>query len=600
MIKVVWGSGWDRLLEKDTTGLLQKRMDEVCDGELQNYKANGGAYTREHFFGKYPELLELVKDMTDDEIFALQRGGHDSQKVFAAYDTATKHKGQPTVILAQTVKGYGLGAGGESANIAHNVKKLGYDDLKAFRDRFEIPVSDEELKNVPYFRPAPDSPEMKYLQERREALGGYLPAREPDFEGMDVPSLDSFKALLKSSGEREISTTMSFVRFLSTVAKDKNIGKQIVPIVPDEARTFGMEGMFRQLGIYSSAGQKYTPHDHDQIMYYKEDKQGQILEEGINEAGAMSAWIATATAYSTYRVPMIPFYIYYSMFGFQRIGDLAWLAGDCQARGFLIGATSGRTTLNGEGLQHQDGHSHLMANTIPNCRTYDPTYGYELAVIITDGLKRMYQDKENVFYYITTMNENYVHPEMPVGAEEGIVKGIYKLHEGKKNVKKLKVQLMGAGSILREVEAAAELLKDDWGVESDVWSVTSVNELARDGQRAERWSLMHPTETPQKPYVTEVLESAGGPFIISTDYMKSYSEQLRPYIPGKYVVLGTDGFGRSDTRSQLREFFEVNRYFVTVAALKSLADEGSIEVSLVADAMKKYGIDSEKADPMTV
>lgn len=600
VIKVLWGAGWDKLLEKDTTGLLQKRMNEVVDGELQNYKANGGAYTREHFFGKYPELLELVKDMTDDEIFHLQRGGHDPQKVYAAYHAATTHKGQPTVILAQTVKGYGLGAGGESANIAHNVKKLGGDDLKAFRDRFHIPVSDEDIKSVPYYRPAEDSEELVYLKERRAALGGYLPAREPDFEGMDVPSLDTFKALLKSSGDREISTTMSFVRYISTLAKDKKIGKQIVPIVPDEARTFGMEGMFRQLGIYSSAGQKYTPHDHDQIMYYKEDKGGQILEEGINEAGAMSAWIAAATAYSTYRVPMIPFYIYYSMFGFQRIGDLAWLAGDAQARGFLIGATSGRTTLNGEGLQHQDGHSHILANTIPNCRTYDPTYGYELAVIITDGLKRMFGEKENVFYYITTMNENYKHPEMPEGAEEGIIKGIYKLHEGKKNVKKKKVQLMGAGSILREVEAAADLLREDWGVESDVWSVTSVNELARDGQRTERWNRMNPTEQPKKAYLTQVLESADGPFVISTDYMKCYSEQLRPYVPGAYCVLGTDGFGRSDTRSQLREFFEVNRYFVAVAALKSLADEGGVNASVVVDAMKKYGIESDKADPTTV
>jgi len=600
VIKVIWGAGWDKLLEKDTTGLLQKRMDEVCDGELQNYKANGGAYTREHFFGKYPELLELVKDMSDDEIFALQRGGHDPQKVFAAYNTAVNHKGQPTVILAQTVKGYGLGAGGESNNIAHNVKKLGYDDLKAFRDRFAIPVSDDELKNVPYFRPAPDSPEMKYLQERRAALGGYLPAREPDFESMDVPSLDTFKSLLKSSGEREISTTMSFVRYLSTLAKDKKVGKQVVPIVPDEARTFGMEGMFRQLGIYSSAGQKYTPHDHDQIMYYKEDTKGQILEEGINEAGAMSAWIATATAYSTYRVPLIPFYVYYSMFGFQRIGDLAWLAGDAQARGFLIGATSGRTTLNGEGLQHQDGHSHLMANTIPNCRTYDPTYGFELAVIISDGLKRMFKDKENMFYYVTTMNENYTHPEMPVGAEEGIVKGIYKLIGGKKGVKKKKVQLMGAGSILREVEAAAILLRDDWGVESDVWSVTSVNELARDGQRTERWNRLHPEHAAKKAHLTEVLEVADGPYIISTDYVKTYSEQLRPYIPGSYTVLGTDGFGRSDTRAQLRDFFEVDRHYVAVASLKALADEGKIELSVVSDAIKKYGINPEKSDPTTV
>lgn len=600
VIKVIWGGGWDDLLAKDTTGLLQKRMDEVVDGELQNYKANGGAYTREHFFGKYPELLELVKDMSDDEIFALQRGGHDPQKVYSAYHEATNHKGQPTVILAQTVKGYGLGAsGGESVNIAHNVKKLGLDDLRYFRDRFSIPLSDKEIENVPYFRPAPDSEEMKYLQDRRQKLGGYVPSRISEFESLNVPKLDTFKALLKSSGEREISTTMSFVRYISTLAKDKSVGKQVVPIVPDEARTFGMEGMFRQLGIYSSEGQQYTPHDHDQIMFYKEDKKGQILEEGINEAGSMSAWIAAATAYSTHKVPMIPFYVYYSMFGFQRIGDLAWLAGDIQARGFLIGATSGRTTLNGEGLQHQDGHSHIMANTIPNCITYDPTYGYELAVIITEGMRRMYDEKDNVFYYVTTMNENYVHPEMPAGAEEGIIKGIYKLKEGKKNVKKKRVQLMGAGSILREVEAAAELLRDDWGVESDIWSVTSINELTREGQKATRWNMLHPTEQPKKAYLTEQLEGATGPFIISTDYMKNYSEQLRPYIPGTYTVLGTDGFGRSDTRSKLREFFEVDRYFVTVAALKSLADEGKVDVKDVAEAMKKYGINPEKTDPTT-
>jgi len=601
VIKVVWGKGWDELLAKDTTGLLQKRMDEVVDGELQNYKANGGAYTREHFFGKYPELLELVKDMSDDEIFALQRGGHDTQKVYAAYEAATSHKGQPTVILAQTVKGYGLGAaGGESANIAHNVKKLGYEELKAFRDRFEIPLDDEQLKDLPYYRPEPDSAEIKYLLDRRQALGGFLPARAHEFDSLEVPSLDSFKALLKDSGDREISTTMSFVRYLSTLAKDKKIGKQVVPIVPDEARTFGMEGMFRQLGIYSAEGQKYKPHDSDQIMFYKEDKSGQILEEGINEAGAMSAWIAAATAYSTYRVPMVPFYIYYSMFGFQRIGDLAWLAGDSQARGFLIGATSGRTTLNGEGLQHQDGHSHLMANTIPNCRTYDPTYGFELAVIITDGLKRMYDDKENVFYYITTMNENYQHPAMPEGAEEGIVNGIYKLHSGKKNVKKKKVQLMGAGSILREVEAAAQLLREDWGVESDVWSVTSVNELARDGQRTDRWNRLNPAEAPKKSYLTETLESSDGPFIISTDYVKTYSEQLRPYIPGSYTVLGTDGFGRSDTRSELREFFEVDRHYVVTAALKALVDLGNVELKVLQDAMSKYGISTDKTDPTTV
>lgn len=599
VIKVLWGRGWDALLEKDKTGLLLKRMNEVVDGEMQNFKANGGGYTRQHFFGKYPELLELVKDMSDDEIMALNRGGHDTQKVYAAYAAATSHKGQPTVILAQTVKGYAMGASAESANVAHSVKKLDLESLKAFRDRFEIPVTDDELKNVPYYRPADDSPEMKYLHKRRSELNGYVPSRIADFEALEIPSLDTFSSLLKSTGERQISTTMAFVRLISSIVKDKNIGKQIVPIVPDEARTFGMEGMFRQLGIYSSEGQKYTPHDANQIMFYKEDKKGQILEEGINEAGAMSAWINCATAYSTYKVPMIPFYIYYSMFGFQRIGDLAWLAGDIQARGFLIGATAGRTTLNGEGLQHQDGHSHILANTIPNCRTYDPAYAFELAVVIQDGLKRMYGDKENCFYYITTMNENYTHPDMPDGAEEGIIKGIYKLVEGKKRVKK-KVQLMGAGTILREVEAAAQLLRDNHGVESDIWSVTSVNELTREGQRADRWNRMHPDQKAKKSYVTEVLEKSEGPFIISTDYMKNYSEQLRPYIPGEYYVLGTDGFGRSDSREKLRQFFEVDRYYVTVTALKALADAGKIDVKEVVEAIKQYGINPDKADPMTV
>ncbi len=600
VIKVLWGAGWDKLLERDKTGLLQKRMDEVCDGELQNYKANGGAYTRKYFFGKYPELLELVKDMSDDQIMALNRGGHDSQKVYAAYHAAVNHKGQPTVILAQTVKGYGLGAGGESVNIAHNVKKLGPDELKQFRDRFSIPISDQELQKIPYYRPAEDSPEMRYLQERRNSLGGYLPARVKDHEALPIPALDKFKALLKDTGEREISTTMAFVRYLSTLAKDKGMGERVVPIVPDEARTFGMEGMFSQLGIYSSAGQQYVPHDHDQIMYYKEDKKGQILEEGINEAGAMSAWIAAATAYSTYRKPMIPFYIYYSMFGFQRIGDLAWLAGDIQAKGFLIGATSGRTTLNGEGLQHQDGHSHIMAGTIPNCISYDPTYAFELAVIITDGMKRMYEAKENVFYYITTMNENYPHHGMPDGSEEGIVKGIYCLKKAQKNVKKKRVQLLGAGSILREVEFAAELLRNDWGVESDIWSVTSVNELARDGQACDRWNRMHPDSEPKQAYLSQTLSSSEGPFVISTDYIKTYTEQLRPYIPGNYHVLGTDGFGRSDTRSKLRHFFEVDRYYVTVTALKALADEGKASKADVTKAIKKYGLDPDKVAPTSV
>ena len=599
VIKVVWGSGWDSLLAKDSSGKLQQIMNEVVDGELQNFKANGGAYTREHFFGKYPETAKLVENMSDEEIYHLNRGGHDAQKVYAAYAEAYAHTGQPTVILAQTVKGYGMGAAGESANKTHSVKKLDIESLKKFRDRFGVPISDDELKSVPYYRPAPDSPEMVYMHERRKKLNGYLPARVADFEALKIPPLETYKGLLKSTGEREISTTMAFVRYISTLVKDKSMGKQVVPIVPDEARTFGMEGMFRQLGIYSSAGQQYTPHDHDQIMYYKEDKKGQIMEEGINEAGAMSAWISAATAYSTYKVPMVPFYIYYSMFGFQRIGDLAWLAGDIQARGFLIGATSGRTTLNGEGLQHQDGHSHLMAHTIPNCRSYDPTYAYELAVIVSDGLKRMYEDKENCFYYITTLNENYQHPDMPIGAEEGIIKGIYKLKDGKKDDKKLRVQLMGAGSILREVEAAAEMLREDWGVESDIWSVTSVNELARQGQATDRWNLMNPAKKARKAYITEKLEVAKGPFIISTDYIKSYSEQLRAYIPGTYTVLGTDGFGRSDTRAKLRHFFEVDRRFVTVAALKSLADEGKFEAKDVAKAMKKYGIEADKTDPTT-
>ncbi|GGY66066.1 pyruvate dehydrogenase E1 component [Cellvibrio zantedeschiae] len=599
VVKVLWGAGWDRLLEKDKTGLLQKRMDEVVDGEMQNYKANGGAYTREHFFGKYPELLELVSDMTDQDILYLARGGHDVKKVYNAYHNAVNTKGQPTVILAQTVKGYGMGSSGEAINKTHSAKHLAVEDLKKFRDRFELPIKDEELEALPYYRPAEDSPEMQYMRSRRHTLKGYLPSRKADFDPVVAPALEAFAAQLKSTGEREISTTMSFVRILSSLVKDKQIGKQIVPIVPDEARTFGMEGMFKTIGIYSSEGQKYTPHDAGQMMSYHESATGQILEEGINEAGSMASWIAAATAYSNYRVPMIPFYIYYSMFGFQRIGDLAWAAGDSQARGFLLGATAGRTTLNGEGLQHQDGHSHVMANTIPNCRTYDPTYAYELAVIIQDGIKRMYQDKENVFYYISLMNENYQHPDMPAGAEEGIVKGLYLLEQGTGKAKN-RVQLMGAGTILREVRFAAEILRKDFDVEADVWSVTSVNELTRDGQRATRWNMLNPTSAARKPYITQQLEGRDGPFVIATDNLKTYSEQLRAYVPGTYTVLGTEGFGRSDTRTQLRHFFEVNRYFVVVAALKSLADQGKIKPDVVAKAIKKFGIDPNKVDPMSV
>ena len=599
VLKVLWGRRWDPLLERDTTGLLQQRMDEVCDGELQNYKFNGGAYTRAHFFGKYPELLELVKDLSDDDIMNLNRGGHDPYKVYAAYSQAVEHTDQPTVILAQTVKGYGTGEAGEAHNETHSLKKLDTESLKQFRDRFNIPLSDKELESVPYYRPSPDSPEMVYMRSRREKLGGYIPRRRTEFKALTVPKIDDFSSQLKGSGKREISSTMAFVRVLSTLVKDKEIGHRIVPIVPDEARTFGMEGMFRQLGIYSSQGQIYTPHDAGGIMYYKEDEKGQILEEGINESGAMSAWIAAATSYSTNNVPLVPFYIFYSMFGFQRVGDLAWAAGDSQARGFLIGATAGRTTLNGEGLQHQDGHSHLIASTIPNCVSYDPTYAFEMAVIIQDGLKRMYELQENKFYYITAMNENYQHPEMPVGIEDGIIKGIYPLIKSKSKSKK-RVQLMGSGTILREVESAVELLQDDWGVAADVWSITSANELRRDGLACERWNMLHPNETPKVPYVTEQLQASSGPFIAATDYMKLYSDQLRPYIPGTFKVLGTDGFGRSDTRAKLRHFFEVNRYFVVLAALSALVEDGSLKADIVAEAIKKYGISPDKLDPTTV
>lgn len=598
VIKVIWGRHWDQLLERDKSGLLLQRMNEVCDGELQNYKYNGGAYTREHFFGKYPELLELVKDMTDDQIMALNRGGHDPYKVYAAYSEAVESKGHPTVILAHTVKGYGLGAGGQAANDTHSVKKLDVENLRIFRDRFGIPISDDQLETVPYYRPEENSPELIYMNERRASLGGPLPSRKSDFEEMSVPALKVFDKQLDSSGEREISSTMAFVRILSTLIKNKDIGQYVVPIVPDEARTFGMEGMFRQLGIYTSAGQKYVPHDREQIMYYKEDKKGVILEEGINEAGAMSAWLALATAYSTSSRPMIPFYIFYSMFGFQRIGDLAWASGDCQARGFLIGATAGRTTLNGEGLQHQDGHSLILANTIPNCKSYDATYSYELAVIIQSGLKCMFEDKENCFYYLTTMNENYIQPAMPDGVEEGIVRGIYPLKRSQEVTSKKKVTLMGAGTILNEVVAASEILKEKFSVEADIWSLTSVNELVREGQAVDRWNLLHPTEKPKLSYVEQQLGNISDPIVIATDYMKAYAEQLRRYLPSSLHVLGTDGFGRSDSRETLRHFFEVDRYFIVVSALKGLADKGVIEQSVVSEAIESFSIDPEKTNPL--
>ena len=597
VLKVIWGRKWDPLLEKDQTGLLQKRMDEVCDGDLQNYKYNGGAYTREHFFGKYPELLDLVSDLSDDDIMYLNRGGHDPYKVYAAYARAVEEHDRPTVILAMTVKGYGTGEAGEANNETHSLKKLDMDSLKAFRDRFGIPISDEELANVPYYRPATDSPEMRYMRERRQALGGLIPARRSQMELLDTPPLSAFGNQLKSSGKREISTTMAFVRMLSSLVKDADIGERVVPIVPDEARTFGMEGMFRQLGIYSSVGQRYTPQDAGQIMFYKEDIKGQILEEGINEAGAFSAWLAAATSYSTSGYPMVPFYIFYSMFGFQRIGDLAWAAGDSQARGFLIGATAGRTTLNGEGLQHQDGHSLILSGTIPNCVSYDPAYAYELAVIVQDGLRRMYREGENKFYYITTMNENYVQPEMPQGAEDGIVQGMYRLKAAADLP--LRVQLLGGGTVVREVEAAAAILEQDYQVAADIWSLTSVNELAREGKAVQRWNLLHPAEEPRQTYVARMLGEGGEPVVAATDYIKLYADQIREFVSGPYTVLGTDGFGRSDTRARLREFFEVSREYIVLAALKALADQGQIEVARVTEAMVALGIEKDKADPFT-
>ncbi len=599
VIKVIWGRHWDPLFKKDEKGKLQKFLDECVDGEYQNFKNNGGGYVREHLFGKDPELGKMVEHLSDDDIAHLNRGGHDPYKVYAAYYAAVNHKDQPTVILAKTVKGYGIGSAGQAANDTHSIKKLDIEGLKAFRDRFGLPISDEEIATVPFYRPPEDSPEIRYLHERREKLGGFLPSRHSAVETLKTPQLDAFAKQLEDTGKREISSTMAFVRILSTLTKDKEIGQRVVPIVPDEARTFGMEGMFRQLGIYSSVGQKYKPVDSDQIMYYKESENGQILEEGINEAGAMSSWLAAATSYSHSKLSMIPFYIFYSMFGFQRIGDLAWAAGDLQARGFLVGATAGRTTLNGEGLQHQDGHSHLMASTIPNCRAYDPTYSFELAVIIQDGIERMYGKGENCFYYITTMNENYHHPAMPDGAEEGIVKGIYLLEKGNQG-EGLRVQLMGSGSILNEVRTAARMLKDDWNIDADIWSVTSVNELFREAKDCERWNTLHPEATPKVPYLTQVMADYSGPRVIATDYIHAHSEQLRSFVSGTYRVLGTDGFGRSDTRPKLREFFEVDSRYVVVNALSALQEEGKVEAALVAEAISRYGIDPDKPNPSSV
>ena len=595
VVKVIWGSRWDKLLERDTDGILRKRMEECLDGDYQTYKSKDGAYVREHFFNT-PELKALVADMTDDEIWALNRGGHDPQKVYNAYDRAVNHaEGRPTLILAKTIKGYGMGAAGEGQNVAHQAKKMDKASLKQFRDRFDIPVTDEQIESgdLPYLAFAPDSEEYKYLHARREALGGYLPQRHPTQEVLEVPELSAFDAQLKSSGDREFSTTMAFVRILSTLLKDKKIGKRIVPIVPDESRTFGMEGMFRQYGIWNPKGQQYTPQDKDQLMFYKESVDGQILQEGINEPGAMADWIAAATSYANSDFAMIPFYIYYSMFGFQRIGDLAWAAGDMHARGFLLGGTAGRTTLNGEGLQHEDGHSHIQADLIPNCVSYDPTFQYEVAVIVQDGLRRMYANNEDVFYYITLMNENYAHPDMPEGAEENILKGMYLLKASGKGDKK--VQLMGSGTILQEVIAGAELLKADFGVEADIWSCPSFNQLHRDAIEVERFNRLNPLETAKVPFVTSQLQGHDGPVIAATDYIRSYADRIRAYIPNDYHVLGTDGFGRSDSRVNLRSFFEVDRYNVAVAALSALAEQGKVSKETVQQAIEKYGIKADAA-----
>lgn len=606
VIKLLWGSYWDPLLARDTDGILRKLMMETVDGEYQNCKAFGGAYTRANFFGKYPQTAAMVANLSDDDIWRLNRGGHDPHKVYAAYDVAVKTKGMPTVVLAKTVKGYGMGSAGESLNPTHQTKKLDDDAVRHFRDRFNIPLSDKQLaeaEQVPFYHPGADSPEVKYLQERRAALGGYLPQRRRKADqSFAVPGLDKYERLLKSSGERTHSTTMAFVQTLNITLRDKQLGPRIVPIVADEARTFGMEGLFRQIGIYAPFGQKYKPVDADQLMYYREDQSGQVLQQGISEPGAISSWMAAGTSYSVSNVPMLPFYIYYSMFGFQRVGDIAWQAADMRTRGFLLGGTAGRTTLNGEGLQHEDGFSQVVAGGIPNVRSYDPTFGYEVAVILQHGMKSMMEEQKDEYYYLTLMNENYVHPDMPAGAEEGIIKGMYLLQDaGKPKKGELRVQLLGSGTILREAIAAAELLDKDFGVTADIWSCPSFNELRRDGFDAERWNRMNPeAKTPRKPYVTQLLEGRSGPAIAATDYVRAFADQIRAFVPGHYTVLGTDGFGRSDTRANLRRLFEVDRYYIAHAAIAALAKEGKMTGKDVARAIKQYRIDVEKVNPVGV
>jgi pyruvate dehydrogenase E1 component len=595
VIKVLWGSRWDALLARDTQGLLRRVMEESVDGEYQNFKAKGGAYTREHFFGKYPDLKAMVANMSDDEIWRLNRGGHDPHKVYAAYRAAMEHRGQPTVILVKTVKGFGLGKGGEGQMVAHQQKKLSDEDLRAFRDRFNIPVSDEDIKHLPFRRPDENTEETRYLKEKRAALGGYLPQRRRSAPALNIPALEAFASILEGSGEREISTTMAFVRVLTVLLKDKNIGRNVVPIVPDEARTFGMEGLFRQIGIYSSVGQLYTPQDAETLMSYREDKKGQMLEEGITEAGSLCSWMAAGTAYSNHGINMVPFFIFYSMFGFQRVGDFIWAAGDMQARGFLMGATAGRTTLAGEGLQHQDGHSQLVATTVPNCVAYDPAFAYELAVIIHDGLRRMYVEQERIFYYITVMNENYQQPAMPGGAEKGILSGGYLLQSGGRG--KVRATLLGSGTILRECLAAAKILEDDYGIPADVLSITSFSELRREALECERWNLLHPGESARVPYVRQLLQGREGPVVAATDYMRTVPDQIRQWVSARYVTLGTDGFGRSDSRAALRRFFEMDRGYIAVAALKALADDGRVDRATVDRAIKALGIDPEKPVP---
>ena len=602
VLKVIWGRYWDPLLAKDTNGILRARMEEVVDGDYQAYQVRGGAYTREHFFGKSPELREMVANMSDEDIWRLNRGGHDPSKVYAAYAEAVDSPGQPTVVLAQTVKGYGTGEAGEGQNVTHQIHDMKEAALKAFRDRFNIPVTDDEIGKAPFYMPPPDSPEIEYLRDRRAALGGDLPVRSAQAPALEVPELSDFETLLEGTGDREFSTTMAAVRLLQLLTRDKRIGQKVVPIVPDESRTFGMEGMFRRLAIYSSVGQLYEPVDHDQVAYYREEKNGQILQEGITEAGAFSSFLAAGTSYSNHGINMIPFYIYYSMFGFQRIGDLAWLAGDARARGFLLGGTSGRTTLNGEGLQHQDGHSHVQAGLIPSCVSYDPAYAYELAVIIQDGLRRMLSDQENIFYYLTVMNEKYPQPPMPEGAESGILAGMYRVREateGDEDASKPRVQLFGSGALLPEVLAAADVLAQDFGVLSDVWSVTSYTELAREGAAVERWNRLHPDEEPRQSYVEEQLAHRSGPIVAVSDYVRAHPEQIRGYVGRRYTVLGTDGWGRSDTRERLRRFFEVDRAFTVVAALHALAEEGQMDRSRVQKTIEKYGIDAASLPPMS-